>query len=126
MKLPGERCEFVSLNASCLRLRRGLQVTPIIVGYSKHLQYVFFPFYICKIQAAAPPHFHTHFVSLPISWIHFEEERRRKGKLYKGQSPFTLQQREVNGGKIPLWLENVSFRRLHFSQRNTANLAAPR
>lgn len=43
MKLPGEPCESVSLNASCLRLRRDLQVTPIIVGYSKHLQYFFSP-----------------------------------------------------------------------------------
>lgn len=43
MKLPGEPCESVSLNVSCLRLRRDLQVTPIIVGYSKHLQYFFSP-----------------------------------------------------------------------------------
>lgn len=95
MKLPGERCEFVSLNASRLRLRRGSQVTPIIVGYSKHLQYVFFSFsfYICKIQAAAPPHFHAHFVSLPISfrttrrWIHFEEEPDVTANFTKDSHP---------------------------------------
>lgn len=79
MKLPGEPCESVSLNASCLRLRRDLQVTPIIVGYSKHLQYFFSPSTSVN-RSSCSSTFFTHFVSLPISfyttrrWIHSEEE----------------------------------------------------
>lgn len=67
MKLPGEPCESVSLNASCLWLRRDLQVTPIIVGYSKHLQYFFSPSTSVN-RSSRLSTFFTQFVSLPISF----------------------------------------------------------